>query len=61
MKRHCGDFRSVELENVGEGGIQGKEEYFQDLNQPDRVAVAVVGVGGFRWLLLPPGRWVVAV
>lgn len=51
MKRHCGDFRSVELENVREAGMQGNEEDVQDLNQPDRVVGAVVGLRGFRWLL----------
>lgn len=51
MKRHGGDFRSAELENVKESEMQVKEESFQDLNQPDKVAGAVLGVCGFLLFL----------
>lgn len=51
MKRHCGDFHSVELENVKESEMQVKEESSQDLNQLDRMAGAVLGVAWFLWLL----------
>lgn len=61
MKRHCGDFRSVEQENVKGSATQGKVSSFQELNQTDRTAGVGVGVGGTVWLLWPPGRWVVSV
>ena len=49
-KRHCGDFRSVELEYVKESEMRVTES-FPDLNQLDGIAGAVLGVGGFQWLL----------
>lgn len=61
MTRLCGDFRSVELENVKQSKMKGKHESFQNEHRPELVVGVVLGVGGFQWLLLPHGRWVVEV